>query len=143
MDRSIIKNLGTAIALVLGVATMTSSPGLAQEKMGRTKDSHWLTSCQGGAREGPFTCIASEIVFIRETSQKLVELALVVGPAPAEPRLRISGPFGFNVANGFKLAVDNEDLADAAISHCDQKGCYVSIELEPKQIGQMKAGRTL
>lgn len=126
-----------ASAVLFAFAAVLCLPmrAYAQEK-------HWNTLCQSESRAAPLSCMASELVFLRQNRQRLFEIKIIASET-APLRLLVTGPLGFDLGQGIEILVDGKTATRARIAYCLKTGCAAELTLDDDLIETLLGGKVM
>ena len=130
-----------AVLVVAGAIGMMAFNAGAQDNSKDKSKNAWTHRCSGEGENK--SCEIAQRLSVKESGQRVVELAVTRLPEKDITRAVIVLPLGVAVQPGIKLRIDdNEESYSAGISHCLQDGCYAYLEIPDKLLNAMKMGKT-
>lgn len=136
-----------AMALILagaGPAWSQADPAGSQPDSLREAFRDWAVNCEtrpvaadgtGGGR----VCELIQQIDHQETGQRVLTFSMRINDAGAPVAVLIA-PFGLRLAEGLRLQVEEEIVAQMPFETCLPEGCVVIATLEPAVISAMQAG---
>lgn len=104
----------------------------------------WLKRCQNGSdaanNQAKDLCEIYQRISVKESGQRLIEIAVGYDPATKAPRVAMIVPLGILVGNGVTYQVDDHNKQGAAIKTCNQGGCIAVAPLSKAVIKELQNG---
>jgi invasion protein IalB len=88
-------------------------------------------------------CSASQSLFIKETGQRLLSVALRIPADTRKPVLMLQVPLGIYLPAGVTLQIGKDAARKVALQSCDQNGCLAEYPITAAEIDAMLKGADL
>ena len=137
--------------MVLGGAAVAQDQGQAQPKTPAPQAAPageaappppgWVVNCT--SVQTGLDCRAGQSLFIKETGQRLLSVALRVPPDTKKPTLLMQVPLGIYLPAGVALQFGKDTARKIVLQSCDQNGCLAEYAITDAEIGAMLKGADL
>ena len=101
----------------------------------------WVVNCT--SVQGGLDCRAGQSLFIKETGQRLLSVALRVPLDTKKPVLLLQVPLGIYLPAGVSLQFGKDTARKIVLQSCDQNGCLAEYAITDAEIGAMLKGADL
>jgi invasion protein IalB len=101
----------------------------------------WLVSCTDN--NGKLDCRAAQSVFIRNTGQRLLSVAVRLPADTKKPVMLIQAPLGVYLPAGASLQIGEDEAKTLPFRGCDQAGCVAEYAITEAEIAAMTKGSSL
>ena len=149
--RSLQVAVGVILSLYFGGLATAQDQGQAQPKTGTqpapaaagaaAPPPGWVVNCT--SIQSGLDCRAAQSLFIKETGQRLLSVALRVPPDTKKPVLLLQMPLGIYLPAGVSLQFGKDAARKIALQSCDQNGCFAEYAITDAEIGTMLKGGDL
>jgi len=102
----------------------------------------WKATC-GKDPEGVERCQVFQALSLKKEDKQLPLLTVMVGYPPEQTQalVRFRVPLGVLLPAGLGFRIDDRKATQLGYSHCDQSGCWSSLQLSDNELWAMKAGK--
>ncbi|MGH6825778.1 invasion associated locus B family protein [Methyloceanibacter sp.] len=101
----------------------------------------WVVSCADN--RGRLDCRAGQSVFIKNTRQRLLSVAVRVPPDTKKPVMMLQVPLGVYLPAGASLQIGQDEAKTLPFKGCDQGGCVAEYAVTEAEIAAMAKGSDL
>jgi invasion protein IalB len=137
------------IASVLAICVFSSGPVTmaqtnqpeAQQAQQQKPRPNWVVNCAQG-QEG-LECRAGQSLFLKQTGQRFMSVAVVVAPDTKKPRLLLQLPLGVYLPAGVSLKIGKDEVKTLPFLSCDQAGCVAEYAVTDAELNSMVKGANL
>jgi invasion protein IalB len=132
-----------------GIAQTTQqrqpAPGAAPAAQGQQQPPRppaiWVVECADN--RGRLDCRAGQSVFIRNTGQRLLSVAVRVPPDTKKPVMLLQVPLGVYLPAGASLQIGKDEAKTLPFKGCDRSGCVAEYAITDAEIAAMTKGSEL
>lgn len=129
-----------------GVVAQTAQPKAApQAEAGQPAQAApgepWVVHCP--ISQGALDCRASQSLFLKNTGQHIMSVAVRIPPDTKKPVLLMQLPLGIYLPAGVSLQIGKDEAKTLPIENCDQAGCLAEYAITDAEIGAMLKGAAL
>jgi invasion protein IalB len=136
---SILVLLMTAAGLAQTVEQKQPSPQAGQQQA--RPPAIWVVSCADN--NGKLDCRAGQTVFLKNTGQRLLSVAVRVPADTKKPVMMIQVPLGVYLPAGASLQIGEDKAKTLPFKGCDQGGCLAEYAVTEAEIAAMTKGSEL
>jgi len=101
----------------------------------------WVVSCDDN--NGRLDCRAGQSVFIKNTGQRILSVAVRVPPDTKKPVMLIQVPLGVYLPSGASLQIGADEAKTLPFKGCDRNGCVAEYAITEAEIAAMTKGASL
>ena len=101
----------------------------------------WVVSCDDN--NGKLDCRAGQSVFIKNTGQRILSVAVRVPPDTKKPVMLIQVPLGVYLPAGASLQIGEDEAKTLPFKGCDRGGCVAEYAITEAEIAAMTKGASL
>ena len=130
------------IAFGNGVAAQTApQKTLAPQGQAARPPAIWVVNCVDN--NGKLDCRAAQSVFLKNTGQRLLSVAVRVPADTKKPVLMLQVPLGVYLPAGATLQIGEDAAKTLPFKGCDQGGCVAEYAVTEAEIAAMTKGSPL
>ena len=101
----------------------------------------WVVNCSDN--NGKLDCRAGQSLFLKNTGQRLVSVAVRVPADTKRPILMVQVPLGVYLPAGASLQIGDDEAKTLPYKGCDQGGCLAEYAVTDAEISAMTKGSDL
>jgi invasion protein IalB len=101
----------------------------------------WVVNC--GDNKGKLDCRAAQSVFLKNTGQRVLSVAVRVPADTKKPILVVQVPLGVYLPAGASLQIGEDAAKTLPYKGCDQSGCVAEYAITDAEIASMTKGSDL
>ena len=101
----------------------------------------WSVNCSSS--EQGLDCQASQSLFVQQTGQRLLTVAVRVPPDTKKPTLLLQLPLGIYLPAGATVQVGKDPAKAVPFKTCDQNGCIAEYPVTDAEVAAMVKGADL
>lgn len=101
----------------------------------------WVVSCDDN--RGKLDCRAGQSVFLKNTGQRLLSVAVRVPADTKKPIMMVQVPLGVYLPAGASLQIGKDETKTLPFKGCDRGGCVAEYAITKSEIAAMTKGSDL
>lgn len=136
-----VSALLSLLSLTGGALAQSQQPKAAAAQPAAQPPAIWVVNC--GDNKGKLDCRAAQSVFIKNTGQRLLSVAVRVPPDTKKPILLLQVPLGVYLPAGASLQIGEDAAMTLPYKGCDQSGCVAEYAVTDAEIASMTKGSDL
>ena len=103
----------------------------------------WTLRCESAPTDDHHGCVMLQNLVLKTGGQPVLQFAIGLAPAGANPTVLLSLPLGISLPPGITIRIDDGKAATFPVERCEPDGCRAGMKLRDATIEQLAAGKRL